>query len=68
MKAKALPWQQSSKQDVLWLEDKQALVLGDKATLLSLNTKQLSELEEPSTSRLFAGVLKYQSLIYAFGG
>ena len=53
---------------VVVLEDKQALVLGDKATLLNLNTKQLAELEEPSTSRLFAGVLKYQSLIYAFGG
>lgn len=53
---------------VIVLEGEQALVLGDKATLLNLNTMQLSELGKPSTSRVFAGILKHQSFIYAFGG
>lgn len=50
------------------LEEGQALLLGDKAVILDISSKQLSELDAPASSRLFAGVLKHQTVIYAFGG
>lgn len=50
------------------LDDNQAVLLGDRAFLLSLDSKELVQLDSPSTSRLYSGVIRCESQVYVFGG